>query len=204
MKKWTLAVGSVLLLIGCASSAPSPEYFPPGTFSEGETEWYSGHLLALNQEPLWPLASDPEVTVYRFTWLRTFHNPIVVRVKVSPNGSSDVYSVRADGAGGYEPGVIVERSRRHLSRSVTSALLSRINESGFWNLPAQKEASTVVVDGRVVEQIVIGLDGAQWILEAVDDGKYHVFDDWSPEGGAYRSAMLHLLEFSRFDLEPIY
>lgn len=41
-----------------------------------------------------------------------------------------------------------------------------------------------------------GLDGAQWILEGVKEGRYHVVDRWTPQIGDFREACLYLLKLS--------
>ena len=48
----------------------------------------------------------------------------------------------------------------------------------------------------------LGNDGAQWILEGMKDGRYHVVDRWSPDGGDYRAACLHLLKLSGLGVNP--
>lgn len=46
-------------------------------FNEVAT-WYSSQLCALNE----PLIFDQKSgTIYRFTWLRTFHHPVAIRIQ---------------------------------------------------------------------------------------------------------------------------
>ena len=58
-------------------------------------EWYSQHLIAMGE----PLLPDGANEVYRFLWLRTFHNPIMIRLTYDPKGC-DLIAKRLDGAGG--------------------------------------------------------------------------------------------------------
>ncbi len=48
------------------------------------------------------------------------------------------------------------------------------------------------------------MDGSQWVLEGVRDGRYHVVDRWSPESGLYRETCLILLRFSEIGVDNIY
>ena len=63
--------------------------------------WYSEMLQALNEPILLGLDGDAEI--YRFTWLRTFHNPIVIRIE-RKGGSIELTAKASNGAGGYKPG----------------------------------------------------------------------------------------------------
>jgi hypothetical protein len=58
--------------------------------------------------------------------------------------------------------------------------LHLLDKANFWDLPVR--------DKRY------GLDGADFILEGVKDGKYQVVKRWSPEEGAYLEAALFLLD----------
>jgi hypothetical protein len=37
---------------------------------------------------------------------------------------------------------------------------------------------------------MVGLDGAQWIIEGIKGGEYHVIDRWSPEPAAGDAAYI--------------
>lgn len=47
----------------------------------------------------------------------------------------------------------------------------------------------------------MGNDGAEWILEGVNGGRYHVVDRWTPGAGAYREACLYLLKISDLGID---
>jgi hypothetical protein len=49
-----------------------------------------------------------------------------------------------------------------------------------------------------------GADGAEWLIEARDAGRYHLARRWSSRGGAVRELGMLLLSFTRWDLEPVY
>ena len=49
-----------------------------------------------------------------------------------------------------------------------------------------------------------GLDGAQWIIEGLLNGNYHIVDRWSPEEGSIRAIGLHFLKLSDLKVDEIY
>jgi len=139
--------------------------------------WYASHLNALEE----PVLSDTlPAKVFRFTWLRTFHKPIVIGLENS-NDSIILYWKVCDGAGGYEPGKIIENKSKVLTIKEWTDFVSSINSINFWNLPTTQSG-------------IVGTDGAQWILEGKELGKYHVVDRWS--GGKIENVCLKLLELT--------
>jgi hypothetical protein len=120
-------------------------------------------------------------SVYRFTWLRSFHHPITVRITVHINGTGTLTTKMTDGQGGYEPGKLIVNSTRDIGMTEVRHLLTLIEAMGFWQMSPKPALSNLV-----------GLDGAQWILEASSHNDYHVIDRWSPEKGPLRELGLYL------------
>lgn len=146
--------------------------------------WYSEHLKALD-EPI--LTDSTSRQVFRFTWLRTFHNPIVVRIENYENVINLYWKV-SDGAGGYEPGEIIENKSKELTLSDWTTFYNKINQADFWNLPT-------------VSKDLLGTDGAQWILEGKVPGEYHVVDRWL--GGSIHSICMELLKMTDLNIEEL-
>ncbi len=152
--------------------------------------WYSNHLRAMS-EPALSCGSGGNQDVYRFTWLRTFHHPIAVRVTHS-DGGTVLEAVELGGAGGYEPGKVIRQIRKPLSPREWEALADRIEKAEFWQQPSHDAAGDS------------GRDGAQWIVEGRHAHTYHVVDRWSPSEGAYRALGLRFIELSGFHPDSIY
>ena len=133
--------------------------------------------------------TDCGLESYRFLWLRTFHKPIAVRVW---SADSRYYLVvkELSGQGGYEPGRIIVSRLRSLSEAEWNNLRGLLSQISFWNLPTE-EPRVQNPDGSVT----VGLDGAQWIIEGLREGKYHVTDHWSAKA-KYRKVCLYLLKLS--------
>jgi hypothetical protein len=168
----------VLLLFGSSSSAQT-QYFPPcpkgGSQWECQfkSEWYSDQLRALDEPPLWSLSKTQGRQSYRFLWLRTFHHPVAIRLDVNSDGTSRLATKMTSGAGGFKPGHLIQQDVVTLTKTQTDWFLGKIDENKFWELPSKDVQSA-------------GLDGSQWIIEAVKNGNYHIVDRWTPGDGPVR------------------
>ncbi len=190
MSKIRLNRLAATLLLSCGLLAGQTAYFPPDRFGETpkdsqfSIEWYSKHLLAMNEPSLFELSKDSQAHAYRFLWLRTFDPPVGVRVVIHADGSAEVITKVLSGQGGYEPGRLKKSTRRRLPKEYVKYELQEIIEGAqFWNLPTRED----------VDPNFVGLDGARWIMEGVKGGKYHVVDRWSPEGGRYKRLCTYFL-----------
>ncbi|HKU73343.1 MAG TPA: hypothetical protein VJR02_05455 [Pyrinomonadaceae bacterium] len=172
------------LSVKVAKSTSQTEYFPVALSENARSaefvnEWYSGQLKAMNELPLSALENEDES--YRFLWLRTFHQPISIHVW--RKGDRHFITVkRLNGQGGYEPGTFDLYWARSLSENEWDGFMMHLEHSEYWLMPTQND--------RML------LDGAQWIMEAYRDGRYHVVDRQSPEPSAYRDACMYLLRKS--------
>ncbi len=123
--------------------------------------WYTEQLEAMGERPL----SEETKETYRFTWLRTNHQPIAIRVT-----DSDTHAVlrakRASGMGGYEPRNLIDDLSVAISLAQWNHILETISRIGFWSPREHKDPD--------------GLDGASWILEGVRATEYRLWDLWCP------------------------
>ena len=94
---------------------------------------------------------------------------------------------------------------RALTKEQTNRALDRINEVGFWSLPSY-EKPTEGVGPSGEKSTEIGLDGAQWILEGIMDGRYQIADRWSPQRGPVRTLGLMMTKLAKLNLphEEVY
>ncbi len=185
MGKRTCLSALFFLLYGAGSFAQS-EYFPSGSLSEYVesdrfcARWYTEQLKALREPSLWLLSKTQKEQSYRFLWLRSFHHPVAIRIDVQPDGTSRLTTKITSGAGGYKPGHLLQDEKSTLTKEQTELFLRRIKENKFWDLEGIEKSSG-------------GCDGAQWIIEGVNDGKYRVLTRWTPRDGPIRAIGLFLL-----------
>ncbi len=170
------------ILIFCACSSTAVNYFPKSTFDDFTINWYSHQLAALDEPPIYNQNSDIGIQIYRFIWLRTFHHPISLRIEINDKEHAVLYIKETDSAGGYDPGKIKIKGKKELSPVEVRKFLVTIDENEFWSLPRTGESD--------------GLDGAQWIIEGLSEGKYHVVERWSPDEGNVREIGLFFLKMS--------
>jgi hypothetical protein len=191
-------------------SSNSQEYFPTQLFANlpdqwetnykfdviealdrGEfyVSWYSKHLKAL-QEPILYNQSNGE-RVFRFTWLRSFHNPIAIRIEKNDEKVM-LYWKLTDGEGGYEPGKLLIDKSKELSIVEWNKFNTQLEKLNYWNLKTKDEEA-------------LGVDGAQWILEGIKKDTYQVVDRWTSESD-FKECCLYLLSLTDLNIteEEIY
>jgi len=134
--------------------------------------WYASHLAALDEPAI--MKDSTAFDIIRFTYLRTLVN---------------IYWKVSDGAGGYEPGKIIENKSKKLSVNEWQMILKEIVEAKLWELPT-------------IDESFSGLDGSQWILEIRVAGRYHVIDRWC--GAEIGKICRSLLALTDLKLEKIY
>ena len=155
--------------------------FADGSFSRN---WYSNHLRAL-EEPSLVAALDPEMFILRFTWLRTFHNPVAIRVEVNHKGEPMLHYKMSDGMGGYDAGKVFVDVSRRLSEEETKQILDLAAVTDICGSPSKRDIS--------------GLDGAQWVFEQRAGNNYCVAEAWTPGSGPYRELGILLLSIAGFE-----
>ncbi len=201
----------VLLMLGACTTGgantirpvePSG-YFPPALFHQTvrcaswrngaapvmddfEDAWYSSHLRAAGERPLTFTADNSETL--RFTWLRSFHAPMIVRIDLASGGTAILTATKLSGAGGYAPGEVVETVSRALSAQESERLLD-LRRAALSEPP---------IDCALM------VDGARWIVEASGSGGYRYVNAQSPESGAVYELGLLMLGFTGWDVEPVY
>ncbi|MEE8522435.1 MAG: ankyrin repeat domain-containing protein [Thermoanaerobaculia bacterium] len=106
---------------------------------------------------------------FRFLWIRTFDEPLMVRVDGRANGSAVLTAAILDGQGGYEFGLPGHRVTRVVKPRRWRAFRELVEAAAFWQLPAVARPFDAVV-----------LDGASWALEGRRNGGCHVVWRYSP------------------------
>ena len=156
------------------------QFFPAGRFDPYKFRWYTTFLVGL-QEPSLIVPSVKSETI-RFTWLRSFHSPVVVRVVFGPDGSSEIILKVSSGAGGYEAGDLIRNDKRSLSNDETAAVRNSLSFLNACKDPPERAM----------------FDGAQWIFERKTRNGYCVIDEQSPKVGELRQAGLLLLKLADY------
>lgn len=143
---------------------PTKTYYFPFTLSPDSSvyvglnpfwnERYSEVLAVLNEPVIYHNQSD--TVIYRFTWLRAFHAPVVIRLE-GYKGRYQLIWKAYDKASGS----------RLLDRKTWNMFVKQLTRADFWQLPADED--------------VIGVDGSRWLLEGKLPGRYHVVNRFTPK-----------------------
>ena len=141
-------------------------------------------MYRLGEKPLWP-TSPENGKVFRLTVLPSFSGSGTVTLTILPDGSGTLKSTFLDAPRSGK----VRDLGSAVAPSDVSKFLARLDEAHFWDVPTQSEPR--------------GVDGADWILEGVENAKYHVAVRWcpgsyhdSPQGAAFGAAANLLYKFA--------
>lgn len=100
---------------------------------------------------------------YRFLWVPTFDHPVFMRVDIEADGTAILRVETWSGKGGYGWGKVQAGTTRKLSWDEQADLFATLADIGFWTLPS-----------RIKDPYHIFLDGTEWLIEGVRDGRCHV------------------------------
>lgn len=167
---------------GVTCESVAEQFFGTPELREKEN-WYGTHLQAAGETNLCGHATD-FTQVYRFTWLRSFHPPVVVRIG-RRESTFQLVAKKLDGRGGYKPGQLVVDRSIQIDAGEWYHFQDLLREAAFWTSVADRETD-----------VVVGFDGARWILEGVRDGRYWALDRWSPSETPYRRVGVYLLRLA--------
>ena len=160
--------------------------FGKAAMNDHRAAWYGSHLHAAGETPIF----DSPTRTLRFTWLRTFHEPVIVRVDMPAGGAALITATELSGKGGYTPGGVARRVERRLSVEETASLARTLDETDALAQPPTG--------------CELGADGAQWILESTGPGGYVFVDEWTPRDGPVRALGLHLIELTGWSYDRVY
>jgi len=160
------------------------DYFPYWYFIEGKNYivsyynllfevWMSSRavsyrttqLKALKEPGLYTIPVSSGTTVYRFTWLRSFHHPISIRLEQTGN-EYILYWKEGKGLGGYAPKGLKLSGRKRLKPAQGKKCVQLINSMQLDSLPNNHEA--------------LMFDGASWLLERKTADGYKAFQTDEP------------------------
>lgn len=119
--------------------------------------------------------------IYRFTWLRSFHFPVVFRFQKKGFDFILTTKVLRERYDEY-PDVPETNNSVSVSFFRWYKFKGKLADADFWKLDLNDKTAQPN-------------DGSRWIVEGVKEGKYHMVLRWSPESDL-RKACLYLLSIS--------
>jgi len=170
-----------VFFVGMTTATAQQVYFPTDTFAPILQRWFSAELHLLEEPSLLELSKASPAESYRFLWLRTFNQPIAVRLDIRPDGTGTLTTKVANGEGGfpYTSKTLAKNVSTTVSRERVQSFLQTANDLQFWSLP------TTVNDPT-------GTDGSEWIIEGTIGGKYHIVERWCADNTPNKRAVQKL------------
>jgi len=159
-------------------------YLLPDSFNISTNRFYSKYLLQLKEPILYKNKSEDEV--YRFTWLRAFNNPVIIRFE-KHNNAYTLYTKEMLDYKGYIPQKIKVNKAQQMNEYVWYSFKEKLKDIDFWKLNSKDTEPTPS-------------DGAEWLLEGATKNMYHFTERNSPSSKKYRSCCLYLLTLSNLDI----
>lgn len=150
------------------TNAPEKATASTSYFPEGMDDHYVEHLNAMQEPSLYERRGDKSTEQYRFLWLRSFHNPISIRIERDATATT-MRVVRLTGDGGYKPGLVAQDELTILPPEQWDGFTRLLKATPFWDMAPLEDNNRDIT-----------LDGAEWMLEGLAAGKYHVVQRWSP------------------------
>lgn len=136
-------------------------------FAKGKASYFTRYLSAMKEPSLQRDLAEGTKTVFRFTYLRSFDDPITVRIWQK----GDVFEARAVRLKmnrEYRPLEIIHDRSFRIDPEKLEKIRSELEKKDFWK-PLTND-----------ELMLEGLDGSRWIFELHDNNGYKMIDVWSP------------------------
>jgi hypothetical protein len=152
---------------------------------KGTAEWLQSQLSDLKEDCLYNNETNQNSIIYRFTWLRSFHHPIAIRIEKVENEIMLYWKV-GKGAGGYEPKGLKKSGKKKLSLKEWTEFEEIVQASSFDSLPNEK--------------YILMTDGATWTLERKNTKSFKAHHTNSPSV-EINKACLYLLKLSNIKVK---
>ena len=159
---------------------PDPDgehYFP-----EGKASYYTKYLSAMKEPSIKAPLADGISSVFRFTYLRSFHDPLVVRITENERELTAT-AIRLKMDRKYQPVKILHNESWTLDAKDSKSVRELLDQVDFWK-PFNRSEEELAQGG---------LDGSMWVFEIHDKDGYKMIDIWSPDSLIIPEATLRKL-----------
>lgn len=163
--KGSIYMAFAILLQSCTFSPTSDQKFDEDRpLPEFGSKFEFSHALdRLQENSLKNLPNTACTAVYRFLWLRTFHNWISIRVEHHRDGTTKVFAKELDGRETAVPYSLQKNLSINWPPDKYQSFAKQIEATGFWDSPSIE----------TIKFREMSTDGAVWILEGLEQSRYH-------------------------------
>ena len=181
---------AILLSAARVNASETINYFPK-ELSNSYSNGYA-HRLEQMQEPSLCCLAKRSGRDFRFLWLRTFDQPVLIRISERADQFWDVTVKLSEGQSGFgiDQKVISNQSSKDSTSQVQKLLTAFEPHGSFWTLPTYVKKDI--------------LDGSTWLIEARSGERYHFIVRRSPESGWVYQAGLMFIAISGLTDQRIY
>ncbi|HEX5057620.1 MAG TPA: hypothetical protein VFX02_14120 [Gammaproteobacteria bacterium] len=151
---------------------------------------YEEYMKAAKVYPLCT-TSSPDNEKYRFVWLRSHDNPIVVTM-IKDSGKAEVNAIRLDGGSDGKPGEVMETRMYLISLEEFERFKLYIDGMDFWNMKPMSRLGEGSAEA--------GGNDSRWVLEGATNKRAHSVDRGSGIYGNFRDAALFLVDKSGINI----
>lgn len=149
-------------------------------------------LSSLKEGPLYRREEKPPFRIYRFTWLRSFHPAIVIVVSFGPQLPARL-QIKSLSQNSLIPHFFEPRTADEMIEDeAVESLIHCFRSAEFLKVPPCEPRRGIF------------LDGAAWIVEAVEPGVYHAAYRHSPKDGPIYDLGREFLRIAKLEHETIY
>lgn len=145
------------------------------------SKWIEIQLINLKEKCLFNKELEEDVTIYRFTWLRSFSHPIAIRIENSEKRVMLYWKI-GKSLGGYDPKGLKKSGKKKLNKNEWEAFIDLVVKSDFDNLPNEKGFPVI--------------DGATWTLEKRTHDKFKAHHTNWPNS-KFEDTCLFLLDLAK-------
>lgn len=137
-------------------------------FDDGKASYYTRYLRAMDEPSIREMKVVKDEAILRFTYLRSFDDPVVVRLH-HKDGKITLFCKVMTMTHEYELTELTRNQRREIKGDRWRRVYEASTVEGFW----QPLTDT--------EKYLEGLDGSTWVFEIIDSDGYRMIDPWSPQ-----------------------
>ena len=161
------------------------DYLFEAECSKRDGDWLTEQLKSLNEPDLYNTNYKPNSTIYRFTWLRSFHDPISIRIE-KINDKYNLYWAIGKGTGGYKVKGFKRKEKRKISSKEWQDFELLLNKANYKNL--------------AYEEYVSITDGATWTLEHKESDLFEAKKTNNPSK-EFESLCLYLIKLANIKIK---
>lgn len=172
-----------ILLLGFGNAYPQTEI---SSDSKDDNDDFVNYLEKFSEQSL-PL----DIESYRLMIWPTFYSPILVRID-RKDGVITLAAKKLKGQGGYDAKGIERQTNTRVSEKSFDKIRRLFVDSDFANMTS----TDARYEPNANLNYMVCLDGSQWYLEQVIDGKHHLVNRYCPDEKKFIDIGLEIVKLS--------